>query len=258
MEVKNLYKKKIDQLVAEEKKKTSSSDSQSSYSKNHSERFSHILKLAQHLKPDPDTVTLDIGRSELTFLLRKQYKNVISLGLPLDLDDGGHREVSDISDLEHIDFDLNKSDDVNLWPEQYHQKFDLIVFSETVEHLHIAPEFCLIFLHYFLKENGKIILTTPNAASIYNRVRLLFGVHPYEKIRYYKMNPGHFREYTLSEMKAIGRAAELDVIQEKLTTFQSVNPFESFSAFKYVLLKPFEFIPNCRDYMVVVFEKSGS
>jgi hypothetical protein len=89
---------------------------------------------------------------------------VTSLGLPLENDDGGHREVNNISHLDHISFDLNKSDNIKLWPDEYANKFDLIIFSETIEHLHIAPEYCLNFLHYLLNnDSGKIILTTPNA-----------------------------------------------------------------------------------------------
>ena len=257
MEDKKFYKKRIESLINDEKKKTASSGAQDVYSANHQERFNYILNLSSHLKPDDNISVLDIGRSELTYHLSQRYKDVTSLGLPLELDDGGHREVSDIQHLEHINFDLNKSGNVDLWQERYAHKFDLIIISETIEHLHVAPEFCLLFLHYLLNKQGNIILTTPNAASIHKRIRLLFGVHPYEKIRYYDANPGHFREYTVREMEAIGRAANLRAIEKRLINYRSLNVFESLSAFKYVLLKPFENIPGFRDYMIVVFEASG-
>lgn len=251
------YKERIQQLIAEEKEATASANSQERYSQNHQKRFDYILELCQKHQPSHSAKVLDVGRSELTYLLSRKYKEVTSLGFPLEADDGGHREVSDISDLPHIVFDLNKADETDKWPTQYAGKFDLIIFSETIEHVHIAPEMCLLLFRYLLKENGKILVTTPNAASIYKRVRLLFGVHPYEKIRYYKLNPGHFREYTLDEMKGIGAKVGLQTVDARLVNYDSINLFESLSAFKYICLKPFELVPAFRDYQVVVFSPAN-
>ncbi len=48
---------------------------------------------------------------------------------------------------------------------------------------------------------------TPNAARIRNRLRLLAGRNPFEQLREDSRNPGHFREYTVAELLALGREA---------------------------------------------------
>jgi ubiquinone/menaquinone biosynthesis C-methylase UbiE len=51
--------------------------------------------------------------------------------------------------------------------------FDLIVSSETIEHLK-NPHHFLSELHRILKPNGTIILTTPNVTNIFSRLYFLF------------------------------------------------------------------------------------
>jgi hypothetical protein len=47
-----------------------------------------------------------------------------------------------------------------------------------VEHLY-NPDAALDEFHRVLKNNGLLILSTPNLASWYNRILLLFGIQPY-------------------------------------------------------------------------------
>ena len=254
MQPKRVYKQKIESLIADEKKRTASSQAKTEYAQQHNTRFKKLVALAKRLEPNKNAQILDIGRSELTYLLSKKFAHVTSLGFAPEEDEGGHRERSEMNLIKHITFDLNTSDSIDLWPDGYAGTFDLIMFSETIEHLHVAPEFVLLFLRYLLKEEGKIVVTTPNAASIYSRIRLIFGVHPYEKIRYYKQNPGHFREYTVREMRQIGKTAGLQVDEMQLVNYKSINYFGSLANFKYIALKPFEYIPNFRSFMIAVFK----
>lgn len=254
MQPKVVYEKKIQSLIAQEKKATSSSTAKSEYAQQHSTRFKKLVNLVEGFLPEKKVRILDVGRSELTYLLNKKYPNVTSLGFAPEEDEGGHREQSDVSHIPHITYDLNQSDVTDLWPDEYAHTFDLIMFSETIEHLHVAPEYVLLFLRYLLKADGKIVVTTPNAASIYSRIRLLLGVHPFEKIRFYKQNPGHFREYTTREMRKIGKTAGLHIDELHLVNYDSINYFNSMANFKYLLLKPLEYIPNFRSFMIAVFK----
>jgi len=254
MQDKQYYQHKISALISDEKKTTASSEAKKNYAQQHSARFEKLINLVDNRLQHQKSNILDIGRSELTYMLSKKYPNVTSLGYAPADDDGGHRELNAARYIPHITFDLNRADCTNLWPEENAGSFDLILFSETIEHLHVAPEFVLLFLRYLLKDEGQIVVTTPNAASIYSRTRLLFGVHPYEKIRFYKQNPGHFREYTVREMEQIGKTAGLCTDDIQLVNYQSINYFYSSANLKYLLLKPFEFIPNLRRFMIVVFK----
>jgi hypothetical protein len=75
--------------------------------------------------------------------------------------------------------------------------------AEVLEHLYTAPQLVLGFVKSLLRPNGFLILQTPNAASLPKRLKLFFGRHPYEKIRTDPRNPGHYREYTISELRAL-------------------------------------------------------
>jgi len=57
------------------------------------------------------------------------------------------------------------------------ESIDCAVFGEVIEHL-IDPDFALQELSRILKENGTLIVTTPNLASWFNRAFLLFGIQP--------------------------------------------------------------------------------
>src|SRR5690554_4173612 len=193
------YKKTIKSLVDTEKELTSSKNAQERYLRDHANRFDATIELCKGVIPSKEAKVLDIGRSYFTSMLVQHYNNVTSLGFPLDSDDGGHREKKDAKQIEHIDFDLTNSKDIDLWPIS-DIKFDLIVYAETIEHIYIAPEFTLLMLRSLLSENGKLIITTPNATAFHKRIRLMLGRNPYEKIRYFDQNPGHYREYTMKEL----------------------------------------------------------
>src|SRR5205814_4790582 len=127
-------------------------------------------------------------------------------------------EPEEIRNVPHIVCDLNRSCDAASWPGDK-SRFDLIVFAETIEHLHTPPEFALMMLGSLLKPGGLLLVTTPNAAGLSRRIRLLFGYHPYEKIRYFSHNPGHFREYTRREMIEMGQTAGLEVRECRTINF---------------------------------------
>ena len=212
------YSDRIRQLVDREKEWTSSPAAARVYSKNQARRFDMTYDLCCKLRPDTKAVVCDVGRSPFTERLSNRYAQVWSLGLPLDDDDGGHREANALRDVEHIAFDLNTSIDVARWPRDK-VRFDLIVCAETIEHLHTPPEFAFMMLGSLLKPEGLLLVTTPNACGITRRLKLLFGSNPFERIRYYSRNPGHFREYTRAEMIEMGENAGLEVQECRTINF---------------------------------------
>jgi 2-polyprenyl-3-methyl-5-hydroxy-6-metoxy-1,4-benzoquinol methylase len=186
------------QLLEAEKAITCGQESRQTYFALHRARFADLLHLSREYVPDPSARVLDVGRSELTAYLADYYKNIYSMGFDPAVDDGGHREVSSMDRVPHITFDLLRSDRVSSWPDC--GKFDLIIFSEVIEHLCIAPEYVLAALGSMLTERGILICSTPNAADFAKRVRMVIGRNPYERLRLYAMNPGHVREYTRQEL----------------------------------------------------------
>ena len=116
--------------------------------------------------------------------------SVDTLGFPQD-------EDTDLG--KHYHFNLNDSQEPNLWRKDL-EPYDLIIFAEVIEHLYTSPNFVLSFLNSITSVGGRIILQTPNAVALHKRIKILLGKHPYEKIREDNTDPGHFREYTKQEL----------------------------------------------------------
>ena len=215
-------------------------DARHNYLQYHERRFRYVLQKCLNLKPDPSTAVLDVGRSHLSSMLLGHYRHVTTLGLALsDSERFGHESSSHTQGLPrefagHVVFDLNKA--------QYHEspdsnlRYGLIVFAEVLEHLHTAPELVLHYLGGYLEEGGVILCQTPNAAALHKRVKLMFGLHPYERIRIDYENPGHFREYTKRELIEVGETAGLKAIEHEFIDYFAV-PAETGSGLAVRFLK---------------------
>jgi len=172
------------------------------YTAFHAPRYERLLKLIDRYSIAQNSSVLDVGSSKLTELIHSSFGcKVDSLGLaPVGYGKCG----------EYYQFDLNRVGDVSAWPADL-PSYDLIVFAEVIEHLYTAPELVLAFLRAHMNPDAVLIIQTPNAASLANRVWLLFGRNPYEKIRANQRNPGHFREYTVRELSDYATDGELRV-----------------------------------------------
>lgn len=87
--------------------------------------------------------------------------------------------------------------------------YDLIVFMEVLEHLYTPPALVLRDLATRLAPGGFLFVTTPNAAWLKNRLKLLRGRNPFELLRPDPRDMGHIREYTRAELEAAIAAAGL-------------------------------------------------
>ncbi|MEO1023208.1 MAG: class I SAM-dependent methyltransferase [Bacteroidota bacterium] len=250
------YKKRIGQFITTEMERTSSIKAQERYLDNHRERFDYTLKLCLEMKPSQESRILDIGRSAFSNMLAKHYTSVTTLGFPLIEDQGGHRENDAFQGIGHIVFDLNDSKYVDKWPAPS-EKFDLIIYAETIEHIHTSPEFSLLMLRSLLKEDGLLLISTPNAASAHKRIRLLLGQNPYERIRFIAENPGHFREYTMKELIQMCTSCNLTVHKARYKKLSRLNPFGSFRALKFLPIKPFEYVTPFKDALFIIAQKKS-
>ena len=149
----------------------------------------------------------------------------------------------------HIQFDLNDAGDAATSPPA--ADYDLVVAAEVLEHLYTAVEKVLAFLRSQLRPGGVLIIQTPNAASLFNRLVLLSGRNPFERIRETRTNPGHFREYTVDELLALGRAAGLEPLR-----WTTHNYFEHRSRARR-LLGAVPVPPKLREGITVRFRRPG-
>jgi 2-polyprenyl-3-methyl-5-hydroxy-6-metoxy-1,4-benzoquinol methylase len=238
----------VDKLQEQERRRTSGKEAALRYENIHHDRFQKTVKICRELVPPPDAQVLDVGPSYLTTLLARAYHNVSTLGLDTATDDGGQRSNSTLAlSLPHITFELNNSRDIEHWP-RVTKRFDFIVLAETLEHIHTAPEYSLIYLSSLLNENGLLLVTTPNAATIMKRLILLLkGKNPYEHIRLNAENPGHYREYTMKELIDIGIRCQLQPVYTRHINFYTAADFlQGFLKRLY---------PSFKDSIVIAFRK---
>ncbi len=152
---------------------------------------------------------LDIGPSYQTVLLKKMFPaiRVETMGW----EDPRYRATPDT--VHHaLDLNCTAEPETCAVPEPV----DLILFLEVIEHLHTSPRHVLRYLFRCLKPGGVLIVSTPNAAFLRNRWRLLWGINPYEKIREDSGNPGHFREYTAAELEVYCRETGFEVLETRI------------------------------------------
>ena len=241
------YKDIINKWIEQEKDRTCSSESQKRYVQGHSKRFEHLFNFIITRYKNKDLKILDIGKGLLTLKLNEYYHSITSLGFSDEIDQGGHK-IDALEAIPHISFDLNQSKNVEKWPIE---KFDLIIFSEVIEHLSKAPEFALLFLHSLLNDNGHMICTTPNAAAIFRRFKLLQGYNPYARIRFYCENPGHYREYTKKELTQMGNECGFEIVYHNFISFNTQITNIKSAIVEFIT----NLIPSFKWSQIIIFKK---
>jgi 2-polyprenyl-3-methyl-5-hydroxy-6-metoxy-1,4-benzoquinol methylase len=170
----------------------------------HAVRFANLLEIIRETAPDPTHAVLDVGRSALTTLLAELTgARVDSLGFAEDGDhETGRNYHFDLNDAQHPE---RRRTDI--------PTYDLIVMGEVIEHIHTSPRLVLSFIRSLLRDGGRVVLQTPNAASLARRIKLLYGRNPFHLISEDDTNPMHFREYTQAELRMYCEGAGLSVVR---------------------------------------------
>ena len=167
------------------------------YLRTHRRRYAVLLELIEGLAPSRILV---VGPSFESALLRERFPDatVNTLGW-LD-----HRFPLREGE-QHVQLDLNADERPEL------ERHDVVVCCEVIEHLHVPAGPVLGFLATGLAVAGHLVLQTPNATALPKRIRMLLGRNPYEPIRSEPGNPGHFHEYTMTELRAAVEDAGLEI-----------------------------------------------
>ncbi len=210
------YMDAVDALIERDARRAGPHD----YEAFHAARFDYLLRTALTLRPDAERV-LDVGYGPFTRIAEAAFPEVWTLGFE------GQRSKR------HIDYDFN-SIQAGLVPAA-DSGFDLIIFSEVVEHLQVPAAAALVALKGLLNPGGVILLQTPNAAEVMNRVALLWGRNPYQRLRLTPLNPGHFREYTLDELADDAEAAGLEVILSEYRDYFPAERVVGFHPVRFLL-----------------------
>ena len=191
-------------------------NSQIEYLNLHKRRFYEIDQAVKNVTSakSKELKILDFGLSINSFILRSLFPNIkLSVGdrpqirLPEVKFDGTY--IVDLADDR-----LNETD----WGD----RFDLIIFSEVLEHVLVHPSKIIDFLLRHLKEDGEVILTTPNLFSRSKMRRISKRKNPLELFpaSYIRADAPHFhvREYCMSEILSI-----IEACGGSIRTFFSLN-----------------------------------
>lgn len=121
---------------------------------------------------------------------------------------------------------------------EFKSNYDVITFTSVIEHINDTPKPVLQNIWQALKNEGELILDTPNLLSLRKRIMFLLGRPLYEKIVNFfnSESPysGHYREYSFKEIKymleTIGfqiKHNEFFNLTDKRTLFKSFVRFLS-------------------------------
>lgn len=87
--------------------------------------------------------------------------------------------------------------------------FDVVLCCEVIEHMEVDPMFMMTEINRVLKQEGLLILTTPNITSSRSLYKILRGDDPYFYMQY-RHKPALYRhnyEYSVSSIKKVLKAA---------------------------------------------------
>ena len=101
-----------------------------------------------------------------------------------------------------------------------HDSFDYVTYTDVMEHHAFSPKRVLAEIHRVLAPGGRLILLTPNHASVYNRIKLLFGGNVNDEFEYFfnttadaETYPGHHREFTRAEIRSALERMDFRVLE---------------------------------------------
>lgn len=187
-------------------------DQYRSYLRFHARRYGHLLEILrrhrgqiQAAAGDQPFRILDVGPFFQTHLLRDAFSapvDSVGFDAPFPMDrPAGER---------HVQVDLARAL-VDAPPQL--GPYPLVVCAEVLEHLPVGPERTFAALAGWMKQDGYLLLQTPNAAALPKRLKLLAGVNPFDPpAREEGDFSKHVREYTLAELRRLAEQASLTCV----------------------------------------------
>jgi 2-polyprenyl-3-methyl-5-hydroxy-6-metoxy-1,4-benzoquinol methylase len=187
----------------------------------HRPRYRFLLQTLLRLNPARSFARiLDVGMGYEAVALQKQYPESQVDGLGIGED---HR-YKPSGDYSFHSLDLNDAAALDAAGTLTPGGYDLIVCMEVIEHLYNPPERVLQFLARQLAVGGVLFVTTPNAAWLKNRLKMMVGRNPFELLSGDRAHLGHIREYTLAELQ---RAFAVSGLHEILSTRRGLYHFNN-------------------------------
>ena len=165
-----------------------------SYYDFHIKRVEETLKLVNPYIKDINHI-LNIGYSDFDEYIKNYFNKDISYLIPEVIID---KNVTDrkfiVGDICNTNFKID-------------YKYDLVIFTEVLEHLLQDDEIVLLNIKKLIRTKGFLLISVPNALTFSNRVNVIIGKNIYwskkDIIKGVYGGYGHIREYSVSEIKEL-------------------------------------------------------
>jgi 2-polyprenyl-3-methyl-5-hydroxy-6-metoxy-1,4-benzoquinol methylase len=151
----------------------------------------------------PDILEVGIGYGDISkWLSEEKTFNILSIdGSISNIQRAKEKCNSDNIDFQSCLFEEFESD----------KYFDDILITNSLEHIEHPIE-VLLNMQNYLKDNGRIHITVPNAMSAHRQLGRLMGMIKYEwSLNTHDLEVGHKRVYTFELLKEHIRYAELKI-----------------------------------------------
>ncbi|MFA4848362.1 MAG: methyltransferase domain-containing protein [Methanoregula sp.] len=108
--------------------------------------------------------------------------------------------------------------------------FDVIIYGEVIEHLTENPIYSLYNCHRVLKDDGILIISTPNIFRYLNLKKFLFDkkISIYDPYSSYGIYGRHNREYSMYELQDILEKTGFSIINKKTLYVKDKTGFNKF------------------------------
>jgi len=187
-------------------------------------RIAHVIDVVQRycsMRSEPSHI-LDVGPHFLTRCMAESItpRPIMStLGYPFP--------KLMPPEMVHLHATMDFNDCISQPPPFEPGTFDIITICEVVEHMLVPPDAVLSFLARMLKRpHGVILVGTPNAVSLTNRLRMMMGENPFQRLEHdWRSYRVHIREYTMQELREYGAAANLRVAFEEYCDYWDYSIF---------------------------------
>ncbi|MCM8795461.1 MAG: class I SAM-dependent methyltransferase [Candidatus Omnitrophica bacterium] len=185
------------------------SKKETDYFKRNKYRFIYILEKLNNFY-HPASKILDIGPTPFTLCLKEIFadSDIIAIDISQIWKEALKSEgiCLEVVDLSHGTLPFPA------------QSFDIIIFTEVIEHLDVSAIRIIQELRRVLKDNGILILSTFNARSLKN---IIMPVRR-SPVIFYSGNAkvyGHIKEYTLKEITEILKASHFKILEGRYARY---------------------------------------
>lgn len=191
-------------------------------------RYQHVRSLLTRDVP-PGAEVVEFGAApgdQIAALADSGYRaTALDIGIASDQwasrADGSMLRLFRVAGVRFIQWDLERAP----YP-LADESFDAVVMTEVFEHLRDYPVNALREARRVLRPGGRLYFTTPNAAYLANRWRLLRGrsvATPLDDWVGGLPHARHAREYTFAEVRRLMAIVELDVVRAESRHFHLGN-----------------------------------